>query len=109
MIQREDWAERPWASRSGWAGSEAEGVEAATNPARRATAMHAIGAPFVCVRMPEQRLRRAYEGTLLLIRPDLHVAWRGDALPPDADRLASLVTGHIVVPDMQGQFSRNTS
>jgi hypothetical protein len=29
-----------------------------------------------------------------LIRPDLHVAWRGDALPTDSERVARVATGH---------------
>jgi hypothetical protein len=30
----------------------------------------------------------------LLLRPDLHVAWRGDALPQHPDTVARVVTGH---------------
>lgn len=56
-------------------------------------AMKRIGAPMQLARMPEAHLRRIYEKRLLLIRPDLHVAWRGDRLPDDADALARLVTG----------------
>jgi hypothetical protein len=38
--------------------------------------------------------RRAYDVDYLLVRPDLHVCWRGDALPKDPDRVARVVTGH---------------
>ena len=38
--------------------------------------------------------RRLYERDLVLVRPDLHVAWRGDRLPDRPDRLAHVVTGH---------------
>jgi hypothetical protein len=29
-----------------------------------------------------------------LVRPDVHVVWRGDALPENPDSLAHTVTGH---------------
>jgi hypothetical protein len=36
-----------------------------------------------------------YEGyPLILVRPDLHVAWRGHGRPPDPGWLAATVTGH---------------
>ena len=35
-----------------------------------------------------------YGYDLLLIRPDLHVVWRGNRLPQDAFALAALATGH---------------
>jgi hypothetical protein len=28
------------------------------------------------------------------VRPDLHIVWRGNALPADPVRLAALATGH---------------
>ena len=31
---------------------------------------------------------------LLLIRPDMHVAWRGNAPPEDPRALAAMATGH---------------
>jgi hypothetical protein len=30
----------------------------------------------------------------LLVRPDLHVVWRGNVLPDDPDKIARIVTGH---------------
>ncbi len=62
------------------------------------TAMQKLGAPLETVHLPEAHLHEAYENKLLLIRPDLHVAWRGDALPADATSLARRVTGHIIAP-----------
>jgi hypothetical protein len=58
-------------------------------------AMRALGAPFATLHLPEARLRAAYERRLLLVRPDLHVAWRGDALPADVAMLARQVAGHL--------------
>jgi hypothetical protein len=30
----------------------------------------------------------------LLLRPDMHVVWRGNAAPEEPDRLARIATGH---------------
>ena len=38
--------------------------------------------------------RGVYGFDYLLVRPDLHVVWRGDALPKDPDGVALVVTGH---------------
>jgi hypothetical protein len=57
-------------------------------------AFAAIGAPFSTLDVDSEAVRRAYEVDYLLVRPDLHVAWRGDALPKDADRITRVVTGH---------------
>jgi 2-polyprenyl-6-methoxyphenol hydroxylase-like FAD-dependent oxidoreductase len=57
-------------------------------------AFGAIGAPLATLDIDSEAVRRAYEVDYLLVRPDLHVAWRGDALPEDPDRVARIVTGH---------------
>lgn len=42
----------------------------------------------------EPHLREIYGADLLLLlRPDLHIAWRSDTSPADAAALAALVTG----------------
>jgi hypothetical protein len=38
--------------------------------------------------------RKLYGRDLALIRPDQHIAWRGDTLPADVDALLAKVTGH---------------
>jgi 2-polyprenyl-6-methoxyphenol hydroxylase-like FAD-dependent oxidoreductase len=58
------------------------------------TAFGAIGAPFSTLDIDSEAARRAYDIDYLLVRPDLHVCWRGDALPNDPDRVARVVTGH---------------
>lgn len=59
-----------------------------------ARAFAAIGAPFATFELPITT--DVYEGyPLILVRPDLHVAWRGNRLPDPAG-LAALVTGHRV-------------
>jgi hypothetical protein len=30
----------------------------------------------------------------LLVRPDLHVVWRGNELPADPEKVVRIVTGH---------------
>jgi hypothetical protein len=42
----------------------------------------------------DDRLRELYGYDLLLLRPDLHVVWRGNCLPDDPARLADIATGH---------------
>jgi hypothetical protein len=34
----------------------------------------------------------------LLVRPDLHVAWRGNRMPEQAEDLARTITGHAPNP-----------
>ena len=51
------------------------------------------GAPFTVLDIDDARPRDVYGHDLLLLRPDLHVVWRGNSLP-DAARLAALATGH---------------
>jgi 2-polyprenyl-6-methoxyphenol hydroxylase-like FAD-dependent oxidoreductase len=51
------------------------------------------GVPVTVLALPDERLRGRYGARLALIRPDQHVAWRGDRLPADGDRLIAVVTG----------------
>ena len=56
-------------------------------------AMHATGAPFEIVDIAEDHLRSVYERDLILLRPDLHVVWRGDEGPADPQKVAAVATG----------------
>jgi hypothetical protein len=58
------------------------------------TAFGAIGAPFATLDINSEAARHAYGVDYLLVRPDLHVCWRGDALPKDPHPVARVVTGH---------------
>jgi hypothetical protein len=58
----------------------------------RAFAAH--GAPCALLDLPDERARDIYGYDLILVRPDLHVVWRGNAPPDDPDRLAAIATGH---------------
>jgi len=59
------------------------------------SAFAALGAPLQVFRSDEPGARDVYGAPLLLVRPDLHVFWRGTELP-DADVLAAGATGHTV-------------
>jgi hypothetical protein len=60
---------------------------------RLVTALKTLGAP-VCERIVDDpRLRALYGRDIFLIRPDLHIAWRGNAAPDNPERLAAFVTG----------------
>jgi 2-polyprenyl-6-methoxyphenol hydroxylase-like FAD-dependent oxidoreductase len=69
------------------AGARADGAALA-----RAFAPYA--APFTVLEIADERPRDVYGYDLLLLRPDLHVVWRGNRLPDDPARLAALATGH---------------
>ncbi len=57
-------------------------------------AIRATGAPLEVLEVPGQAARDLYERDLLLVRPDLHVVWRGNQPPEDAAHVAALATGH---------------
>jgi 2-polyprenyl-6-methoxyphenol hydroxylase-like FAD-dependent oxidoreductase len=57
-------------------------------------AFAALGVPFRVLDIPDEEPRAIYGRDLLLIRPDMHVAWRGNAVPEDPRALAAKVTGH---------------
>ena len=60
---------------------------------RLKAAFAARGVPCSSVTLADDRLRDLYGRDLFLLRPDLHIAWRGNFLP-DADVLARKVTGN---------------
>jgi 2-polyprenyl-6-methoxyphenol hydroxylase-like FAD-dependent oxidoreductase len=69
-----------------FAGAAAVGALAATFAAH--------GAPYAVLDLRDARARDVYGHDLILVRPDLHIVWRGNALPDDPTRLAALATGH---------------
>jgi 2-polyprenyl-6-methoxyphenol hydroxylase-like FAD-dependent oxidoreductase len=51
------------------------------------------GVPLEVVDLPDPTIAELYERKLVLVRPDGHVAWRDDVLPPDATALIDRVRG----------------
>ncbi len=56
-------------------------------------ALRAHGAPLTVLDIPDDVARDVYERDLLLLRPDLHVAWRGNSPPDDPAALAARAVG----------------
>jgi hypothetical protein len=57
-------------------------------------ALRASGAPLDVLDFPSDAARDIYGRDLLLVRPDLHVVWRGNQAPDDAAAVAAVATGH---------------
>jgi len=52
------------------------------------------GAPFEVVRIDSDAARDVYGAEHVVVRPDLHVVWRGDRLDMEVDAFVRTVTGH---------------
>ena len=59
-------------------------------------AMRASGAPFQVSTIDDAAPRDVYGYDLIMVRPDLHVVWRGNAGPDDPESLAALATGNLL-------------
>jgi hypothetical protein len=57
-------------------------------------ALRGQGAPLTLLDVPDAAPRDIYGFDLILLRPDMHIVWRGNAAPPDAAALAATATGH---------------
>jgi len=57
-------------------------------------ALRAFAAPLTVLEVPDEAPRQVYGHDLLLLRPDLHVAWRGNQPPDDPENVAAIATGH---------------
>ncbi len=69
-------------------GPRAVNAEAFTTTAKKS------GVPVDHIHLTQADLAELYEKNFVLVRPDGHVAWRGDSIPQDAHGLLSAVTGH---------------
>jgi hypothetical protein len=56
-------------------------------------ALRTTGAPVEVLDIEDNAAREIYGFDLLLVRPDLHVVWRGDRIPEDAEAIATVATG----------------
>jgi hypothetical protein len=60
-----------------------------------AAAAKKIGLPLNIVGLDEPQILEAYERRLVLVRPDGHVAWRGEAAPANAAEIIEQVRGAL--------------
>jgi 2-polyprenyl-6-methoxyphenol hydroxylase-like FAD-dependent oxidoreductase len=72
------------------------GTSAAAAPFEEA--FRSTGAPFAVLDVPDAAARELYGHDLVLVRPDLHVVWRGDRPPDSCTGLAALATGRRLAP-----------
>jgi hypothetical protein len=57
-------------------------------------AFAARGAPLQVLDIGDETPRQIYGYDLMLLRPDMHVVWRGNAAPDDPEKLVRMVTGY---------------
>jgi len=65
----------------------------ASNIAALQAAAQSVGMPLQVRALQEPAVHSLYPHALVLVRPDGHVAWCGDALPADCDALLARVRG----------------
>jgi len=58
------------------------------------SAIRARGAPVSVLDVPDSVARDVYGYDLILLRPDMHVVWRGQGPPADAAKVAAIATGY---------------
>jgi 2-polyprenyl-6-methoxyphenol hydroxylase-like FAD-dependent oxidoreductase len=63
------------------------------DPSALVAAARERGVPLRVEKIDNAEARALYERKLVLVRPDGHVAWRGDAVPPDAVAVIDTVRG----------------
>lgn len=68
-------------------------VSGANDPTTLVSAFAVLGASCDVLAVKDAALRNVYQRDLILVRPDMHVAWRGDRLPEVVGDLAALVAG----------------
>lgn len=58
-------------------------------------ALRSGGAAFEVLEIGDGDARAVYERDLILLRPDLHVVWRGNAPPRDPEKVAAVALGKV--------------
>jgi hypothetical protein len=61
-----------------------------------AKAFASLRAPFRVLDLRDERARALYGCDLILLRPDMHIAWRGNQIPEEPPRLARMASGHLM-------------
>ena len=61
-------------------------------------AVRATGAPLEALDIEGEAPREIYGFDLLLVRPDLHIVWRGSQVPDDSEIIAAVATGRRFRP-----------
>ena len=64
------------------------------SPGPLAAAFATLHAPFSVLDIRSENARNLYGHDLILLRPDLHIVWRGNQFPADPQKLAAIATGH---------------
>jgi len=54
-----------------------------------------LGAPFAILDLKDAPAREVYGFDLILVRPDLHVVWRGNRMPRSPGNIHLTATGHL--------------
>ncbi len=60
-----------------------------------AAAIRSYGAPVMVLDIPDRIVRDLYGYDLILLRPDMHVVWRGQEPPDNAGEIAAIATGYL--------------
>jgi 2-polyprenyl-6-methoxyphenol hydroxylase-like FAD-dependent oxidoreductase len=60
------------------------------------TSARSRGIPMTHLSVADAVARASWRSRLVLVRPDQHIAWRGDGTPYDWDAVLDVVTGHRV-------------
>jgi 2-polyprenyl-6-methoxyphenol hydroxylase-like FAD-dependent oxidoreductase len=67
----------------------------AANTTRFTDTAKRIGLPLEVVTIDEPKARETYERDLVLVRPDGHVAWRGDIVPENTSEIIDRIRGAV--------------
>ena len=64
-----------------------------TNTSSLTTMAKQVGLPLEVVNLNEPKVREIYERDFVLVRPDGHVAWRGNLVPDNSSAILNKVRG----------------
>jgi 2-polyprenyl-6-methoxyphenol hydroxylase-like FAD-dependent oxidoreductase len=57
-------------------------------------ALKSYAAPVTVIDIPDAAARDLYQHDIILLRPDMHIVWRGNRMPDDVEGVAAIATGH---------------